>query len=260
MRSVAKPSVATWSSARLYSANTGTPLPSSSAAPFSAQGIEHGRRIRTKGAKQRTARHSCTPRSESRANHSLLVLAPHCSLERRRSVRSQRSKVAAAAGQSEPRFGSLLRVRADRPDGIGATVPARSTGPPQMPGQTEAQNHAPGNEQQKAPQMPGRRRRRRRRRRPPTENQARGAARARGEKVKKNTENPGERQPAVAMCGRRVPSIGDLKRGGHQQTESLEQRAPMAALARSPRSRRAARSRRRFRPPPLARLPLVGLG
>lgn len=53
----------------------------------------------------------------------------------------------------------------------------------------------------------------------------------RREGYKKNTENPRERQAAVAMCGRRVPSIGDLKRGGHQQTESLEQRAPMAALA-----------------------------
>jgi len=44
---------------------------------------------------------------------------------------------------------------------------------------------------------------------------------------KKNIENP----RGGAMCGRCEPSIGDLKWGGHQHTESLEQRAPMAASA-----------------------------
>jgi hypothetical protein len=41
---------------------------------------------------------------------------------------------------------------------------------------------------------------------------------------------PNHHGTGMAMRGRWVPSIGDLKWGGHQQTESLEQRAPMAAF------------------------------
>jgi len=82
------------------------------------------------------------------------------------------------------------------------------------------------------------------------------------ERENKNTENPRERQRWWQCAVGGAPSIGDLKWGGHQQTESLEQRAPMAAraLARSPRSRRQPQQATvpSAPPPPLARLPPTG--
>jgi hypothetical protein len=63
MRSGAKPSVATRRSSKLYSANTGTPLPSSPAAPFSAQGNRQTRRSDQDQGREQKGRHSGTPRS-----------------------------------------------------------------------------------------------------------------------------------------------------------------------------------------------------
>jgi hypothetical protein len=177
--------------------------------------------------------------------------------EKREEVSAQQ---VAAAGQSGPRFGSLLRVPTNQPDGIGASVPARSMGP--HPTKTGAQNHASENEQQKP-------RKKRSGKKIKTEEPApkcraaaaaapnnrrirRGAPGECGEEREKTRRILGE--GAVAMCGRRRTEhwrfeVGRPPADGELGAASTHGRARLDLAGR--------RSRRRFRPLLLNRLSLA---
>lgn len=167
MRSGENPSVATRSSSRLYSANTGTPLPSSAAAPFSARQQNHTdssdqhQKSTTRASESTTDSREevamlSTPRdypTESNATNSKHSQEqPNSSTQptkkNKQKKTSNQQQVARARERVKKKMGSLMSVHTKtthwiRP--ISQRIPAGSTAPrPQTKaGELETQTEFP---------------------------------------------------------------------------------------------------------------------